>query len=613
MNTTRKPFFIAALLATFLCAGTTSAFAQSQTEGNVTASLSSREAYVGVPITLRVEIADATAHEVPEIPSIDGLRIESMGSPSRSSQTTIINGRRTDSESVTYAWRVTPREVGRFVIPALDVPVNGQTQRTRSLTFVATKSETGDLLFAEVSGAEDSIYVGQALPVTLKIWVKPFRDAQHGVTLSEGDMWQFVSEDPTSLGVFGERLAEMSQSREHPGGREVLRKDSNGNERSYYLYEIETTYYPKRPGAIAVGDVQVVVSYPTGLGRSRDLFSMFEQRLAVTGTRPVVADATAPAIEVLPVPQEGRPADYRGAIGRYDIVTHALPTQVKAGDPITLQIGIHGDGPLDLVQAPPLAELPELTKSFRVPNESLAGIVENGIKVFTTSVRPQREGITEIPAIPFTYFDPNQEEFITVRSRPIEIHVDKADILELTSVVGDRRADVGTPESAAPVISFENVSDTSVLRSQSSLPMWLVLLVLLAAPLAFVGTWFVRRFWWSEAGWAGPQFARPLTLTRRAITTARTPQELSTILRRFIADRLQVTPESLTRTEAIYGLRQRGYVDGVSELNDLLAQCERMEYAPVASADVNQLNTQALSALNQLKRPATSPRFSFTH
>lgn len=587
-----------ALMFSLLSLGSATASAQRPTDSKVSESLSSREAYVGVPITLSVEIANATSHDPPVIPEIDGVRIEPQGTPSRSSQTTIINGRRSDRVSVTYAWRVTPKREGRFVIPSIDVNVDDRTERTRPLPFVVTRSETGDLLFAEVTGARDAIYVGQALPVTLNIWVKPFRDAERGVTLSEADMWQFVSEDPTSLGIFGERIVEMSQNRQRPSGREVLRADSTGTEHSYYFYEIETTIYPKRPGAIDVDDVQVVVSYPTGLGRSRDLFSMFEQRLRVTSTRPIVAEASVADIDVLPVPQEQRPADYRGAVGRYDIVTQASPTQIKAGDPITLQIGIFGDGPLDLVQAPPLAELSKLTENFRVPQESLAGIVENNVKVFTVDIRPRQEGITEIPAIPLSYFDPETAEFVTVRSAPIPIQVDAAATLELTSVVGNARATGGDESDAsAVVLSFANAADSTVLQSRSPWPIWPVALILLAGPLAFAGTLVVRRLWLSESGWAGVRWRRPLSVARRAVADARTPHEVGTTLLSYIGRQLNVAADSLTRSEAIFGLRQQGTVAGLDELDELLAECEQATYAPLSITNMRRLKEQGLLCL----------------
>ncbi|MEZ6136269.1 MAG: BatD family protein [Pirellulaceae bacterium] len=352
------------------------AIVASQTSAaDVDVRLSTREAYVGAPITLQIAIINAGDYESPRLPEIDGCDVRSAGSPSQSSQITIINGRRSESRSVKLQYLITPRRAGRFEVPALEISVDGSTVKTEPLSFVATKSETGDLLFAEIEGEQAKVYVGQPLELKLKIWIKPFRDAEHRLTLAEGDMWQMIAQSSSSWGSFTSRMEELRQNRQRPGGQEVLRDDGQGNERSYYLYEITATVYPDRPGRIAADDVQIVANYPTGLKTSRSPFgslfddgpfggrsplsdmldddffgSPFRDQLSIASARPVVAEVKVDSIEVVPVPTEGRPSNYRGAVGSYRIVTEATPTTVEAGDPITLHIGIAGTGPMNLVQ-----------------------------------------------------------------------------------------------------------------------------------------------------------------------------------------------------------------------------------------------------------------------
>ena len=75
----------------------------------VETALSADQAYVGVPISLYVRISNAESQTQPVIPEVRGLQVTASGVPSRSSQTTIINGRRTGRTSVTYRWALTPR------------------------------------------------------------------------------------------------------------------------------------------------------------------------------------------------------------------------------------------------------------------------------------------------------------------------------------------------------------------------------------------------------------------------------------------------------------------------------------------------------------------------
>ena len=522
-------------LITSIALGTLLAAAVSAAE--VQAVLSSREAYVGSPVTLQLSISNASDYEPPTLPTMDGCDIRPIGSPSQSSQITIINGRRTASHSVTMHYQITPRREGTFTIPPLVVNVDGKSVMTKAQRFVATKSETGDLLFVDIEGGKEKVYVGEPLDLKLKIWIKPFRDPKSGTTLSEGDMWNMLS-DSTSWGGFADRMQELQDNNRRPGGDEVLRDDGNGIERAYYLYEIDATIYPKRAGKIDASDVQVVVNYPTAIGKTRspfaglmddDMFggnsplsrmmnddffaSPFGNRLAVIASRPIVGSVSVDATEVQSVPTVGRPADYRGAVGRYRIAAQATPTSVAAGDPITLNLGITGTGPMELVQAPPLHELSELTKDFKVADDSLAGFVKDDTKLFSTTIRPRHEGISEIPAIRFSFFDPENEQFQTVTSEPIAITVNKAETLALDAIVGGNPGtEAGASERADDKIvpDFTNHGDSNVLISQvphrATQAWWAFVVVPPIVWLAAVGLQLGRRILRRLPSFRSPKF-----------------------------------------------------------------------------------------------------------
>ena len=169
-------------------------FSGAAAAASVSARLSGSEAYVGMPIALYVTIENAAAHQAPTIPPIDGVRVRAAGTPSHHSQVVTINGRRSESNSVTYAFELTPLSDGTFTVPALSVEADGRAFATRPLTFAAQTSEVGDTLFVEVVGQQDRVYVGEALPLSLRVWIKPYMDAELGIGLSESDMWSLVSD-----------------------------------------------------------------------------------------------------------------------------------------------------------------------------------------------------------------------------------------------------------------------------------------------------------------------------------------------------------------------------------------------------------------------------------
>ncbi|MCC7335663.1 MAG: BatD family protein [Pirellulaceae bacterium] len=588
------------LIASIAIAMTT-LFVCSASAAQVEARLSSREAYVGTPITLQISIADASDYQQPTIPEIDGCDIRSAGRPSQSSQVTIVNGRRSESHSVTMRYLITPRRPGSFEIPSIEVQADGKTTKIPPQQFVVTKSVTGDLLFVEIEGNKDKVFVGQPLDLTLKIWIKPYRDRERELVLSEEDMWKMLSKQ-TSWGGFAARMQELAENGQRPGGQEVLRDNGQGEQRSYYLYEIPATVYPKRPGKIDADDVQIVVNYPTKLGQSRSPFgSLFEDspfgsgspfsgmmnddffgspfgnRLAVTASRPVVGDVSVGSTQVVPVPLEGRPNDYRGAVGRYRIVTHATPATVDAGDPITLDIGIAGSGPMEFVQAPPLNELTGLVADFKVADESLAGFVQDDAKVFSTTIRPRREGITEIPAIPFSFFDPDTEKYVTVKSDPLSITVNKSETLALDAIVGNARGNKSSADSAAATSAnalpdFTNDNSPSVLISRplaSHTPWWVSFVIV--PPVIWLITWCFQHRAAIASRLPSLRSARSRCLV--AIERAANGDDLADALIGYISRRSgQVCS---TTTQAMGILRVAGLTSVANEVESFLCILQR--------------------------------------
>ncbi len=449
---------LAAFLVMFLGAPNPSTSA-----AEIRTDLSTRETYVGIPTVLRVVINNAVEHDTPSFPEVPGLTIEPAGAPSTRSQTSWVNGRRSQRTSIVYSFLVTPNQEGTFTIPPIQITADGITTLTEAVRVVATKSETGDLLFAEITGDQSQLYVGQSLQLTLKFWLRPYRNQEYRIELNEEEMWSCLSER-TSWGMFEDRIAELEQQRKRPGGRRVLREDSAGQQREYLLYEITTKIYPDRAREIDAKDTRLIFNYPVTLGRSRspldifgndDFFSGtpfgnsgfggFGNRITVTEARPIVAEIAVDPITVIPVPQQGRPRSYVGAVGKYAIKTSATPTKIKTSDPITLTIEIQGEGPMDVLRAPNLNQQSQLTEHFKIADESLAGTVNGGRKTFTTTLRPTNTNVTEIPGIKYSYFDPETESFVTISSDPIPIEVEEAEVLAL-SPSGTSPMTTPTPE-----------------------------------------------------------------------------------------------------------------------------------------------------------------------
>ncbi|WP_197168179.1 BatD family protein [Neorhodopirellula pilleata] len=606
----------------------------------VDARLSSGQAYVNDSIDLQITIEDAETYEPPKIPTVDGLTIESAGVPRRSSQTTIINGRMSSRQSVTLVYEITPTRPGTFEIPPMEVSVDGRLVKTSPLGFVASVSETGDLMLVEIVGKQDRVYVGEPLELTLKIWVRPYRDETLDRLLSEGEMWQMLS-DRTSWGPFEPAMTDMAQQRKRPGGENVVRKTPEGESKGYYLYEIDTTIYPNKPGKIDASNVLIAMNYPLELRieKRRSMFdeafggqfgspfgdrfdSAMSSRLVVAATRPIAATAEVDQTQVVPIPREGRPASFQGAVGRYEMIAKTDLRRVSAGDPITLQLGVSGDGPLDSVQAPPLDHLRE---KFRIDGQPLAGFIQNGVKYFTTTIRPIDETVDSIPSIEMSFFDPKTETFETIQTEPIAIKVEEAERLAMDSIVGPEDRSESTTSSDEPlaVSSPSSLQDWSpfrwllanesgpvVLQNQQRGSLKGIVWLVYGLPLVIglIATLVRHR------GHLPLMFQRLRPAKQFAanqLGDVSTPNEIPAILQTYVQRSFGLRPD-VDWHRCLGVLRSHGYSDKAAELESLAHRCHNTATTTINENDQRRsLIDDAQQWLETIAAAQSNNRFVF--
>lgn len=573
----------------------------------------SRETGVGLPIRIDVLIVNAEGTPAIETPTVADVDIRAQSGVSRSSQVYWMNGNVSREETATYTYFATARKQGRFTIPPFIVKVDGQTLKTDAIQFIAVKSDAGDLLLVEVKGARDSLYVGEPLDVTLQIYIRPFSDRSLNVKLDEGDMWSLVDVNASEWGTFGDAIKNLYDQRRRPSGSEVLHPDSQGVERAYYLYEISDTFWPMSPGRLNVGATRINMQYPTRLGRDNSLFS---RGLRIVGARPVSAIAEVAPISIQALPEANKPAIFRGAVGRFAISAKATPTDVAVGEPITLDLVIRGTGRLETLEPPPLPDIRELTDAFKVPNDPLAGVVSDGAKRFSQSIRARRDGITQIPSIPFAYFDPKREDYIIARTDPIPIKVKAADVLSATQIVdavekGDKTQSRSLRELQSGILA--NYTGTEALLSQGAFILgWGSVTLLGGPPVLVLAVFLMQRRRLRLRG--DVRFARRRSARRKAMHAlkaatsspgAGSAAEIASALCNYVADRCNLPPGGLTRSEASEHLRDRGVGDELCRrVNGVLEQCEMMQFAGRNVAAIGDLAATAEKCIAALEREA---------
>ncbi|NNM34570.1 MAG: hypothetical protein HKO53_15935 [Gemmatimonadetes bacterium] len=168
-----------------------------------------------------------------------------------------------------------------------------------------------------------------------------------------------------------------------------------------YGATFRTAYFPLSPGEWA---------FPTGGLYSR-------------GRNPF----TGPAIPVvvLPVPNEGAPPGYAGAVGRFQISAGVDPVSLEWGQSGLLWIEVRGVGDMRNLPAPVPPRVygarltPYRDRVFLEARDGVAG----GVKTFLYLLTPVESGPVEIDPILFPYFDPYIEAYSVLATGEMSVQV----------------------------------------------------------------------------------------------------------------------------------------------------------------------------------------------
>lgn len=551
---------------------------------SVELQLNSRQAYAGEAFVVAVEVTDFQEAEAPVWPALEGATVRQLGAASESSFISIVGNRRTETHSRTWQFEVTPSRVGPLVIPPITVRADGKAIQTQPLTLEVKPSDRERYFAAEVTVDPERIYVGQRVRAKLTIWVKP--PVFNGRRVHPNAIWTRI----VNASDFGPFPAEVR----NPDN--VLRERGVDDGRAqWYAFDLSTEAIVERAGLLSLGSISIGIEYPT-----------------MTGSRSFRVQPTFPPIEVRPVPMEGRPPDYAGAVGLYAIDTRATPTRVRVGDPIELTIEVSGEGPLSSLAPPLLASNAALNDGFRLPGEPLAGEVVNGRRRFVLVIRAIRDDVTEIPAIEYPYFDPQAERFVIARSKPIPLKVEPVAQIEGVDVsrLGAGRAQ----RSSEGVESLDGLRDIEtreslLLATTPNVAAPVLQGLLVGPPVAFAGLWaataLVRRRIGDTAARRRSGAGRAARTAIRA-ARARPPRDaavaIAAALSQYLADRRAEPPASWIGTAVEPRLASLGVRESTARrVGALLSLCESASFAAVVDQSTDQLVAEALACLALLE------------
>jgi hypothetical protein len=553
--------------------------ARTGTAATFTASLDRDTMAIGETVSLSLTFNGGNPEDAPAAPNIPNLQIAYVGP---SSQFSVINGQ--VSSSVTYNFTVTARQPGEYLIPAFTVRQGGQKLSTQPLKLIVTKPNAPppdainsgtELAFLRLVLPKKELFVGEIVVAELQLYLRS------GV--------QNVSRfQLTGFPADGFTVGKMVEGQK--------RQTQIGNT-AYTVVPITFTMKPIKVGPLVAGPVtaNVVVELPSA-NRRRDVFDPFgmfnrnEQRELSLATE-------SSAVQSLALPTTGVPADFNGAVGQYNLTATAGPTNVTAGDPITLKVQISGRGALDTLTLPDSSawrDFKTYPPTTKVETSDQLGL--QGSKSFEQVVVPQNADLKEIPGVSFSYFDPDRKGYISLKQPPVALLVRPAGASAAPTVVTANRPAQDNPPPTPDIVHIKPRLGAVAQIGPPLLqqPWFLAIQGLPVAALIFTIAWRKRV----DSLANNPRLRRERLVAQvvregmgklQSFASAKNSDEffalLFHLLQEKLGERLDLPATAITEAVIEEHLRPRGVAeDALAPIQELFQACNLARYAPVKSS-----------------------------
>ena len=332
-------------------------------------------------------------------PNFDGFNI--VGGPNQSVSNSWINGVRTFSK--TYTYFLSPTERGRFIIGQASIEIDGDIYKTSTVEIQVTEAvdssaspQSNDKLMIDdielvVEVSKNNPYLNEPIFIVYKLFFSPEINIRN---LGEIDSPNFKN--------FWSQKIDIPRL-------EIKRSSFKGKSFNYVEWK-KTLLYPQKVGAIEINPMTLDVSIDTPTNR-RDFFGnvIYNQTSNKVSSKNKV-------INVKPLPNQGRPKDFSGAVGNFNISLSSNKNELKATESFQLDLKVSGTGNLKLFSLPDLAVPSSLEKYDPEYKENVKVSVSgmNGSILNSYTIVPQFQGKYPIPQIKFTYFNPSTKKYVTI-------------------------------------------------------------------------------------------------------------------------------------------------------------------------------------------------------
>lgn len=561
---------VALIVIVFSCTG--KVFAE---DISLTATVDRNSITINDRLQLTLTIHGTQETAPPSFPSIEGFTL--LFGPKISAQTNIINGVVSVSKGYTYVLQ--PAAKGNLTIGPSTVEYKGTTYASRPLSVEVVDTaqlpasqapDISKLVFVELCADKNEAYLYEQIILYFRFYF------QKGLPVADID---YVA--PSTKNFMEEKLGDQRQYEEVRDGI------------AYNVLELRTALFPMVSGDLAISPAKLKCNLILQQRKDRqnepfesffqdtffdEFFGRGQKRYPVERTTGTVA------VKVKPLPEQGRPKEFSGAVGSYNMEVSTKTQSVKVGDPITLSMSVYGEGNIQTINEPLLVLNNE--KDFKLyPAESSTQITNReelirGRKVFSKVIEPQKTDMKAIPAIVFCFFDPGAGQYRTLTKDPMPVIIEASEQetpIQLTiagnNIVSAKQQVQILTQDILPIMT--NVSS---LRNQTGgiylSPFFIAALSVpaIAVVVSFLVTRRKERLQ-TDVGYARDKRAHGVARKRlamaKSVLSQHTPGEFYAVLSRsvadYLADKCNIPAASATGDKVGALLKQRGVSDGVIE------------------------------------------------
>lgn len=568
-----------------------------------TAKLSKDKIGINERLRIDFEMNENGDNFVP--PDFKDFRV--YGGPRQSISQSWINGKRRFSK--TYTYYLEPLERGTFTIGQAEVTIDGEVYKTASqeVEVVAAVDEPKDgddnevidiskdvHVIAEVSNANP--YLGEGISVVYKLYVSQNASVSN---------WRAI--DIPKFANFWSQDIEIKDYKIKYGSYK-------GKEDYRYVTLKETVLYPQKSGELKIEPLAMSFAVEVPTNRKdffgRPLYETIDKTLA----------SNSLTIDVQPLPEQGKPADFTGAVGNFNFSATPSKTELEADEAMDLTLEAKGNGNLKLFQLPKF-EPPRTFETYDPEHADQTSTNLNGMRggiSDTYTLIPSAKGKYTIDPIRFSYFDPQAEEYKTIQSDKIEIDVKSGPAPAVAQSEEDADTASGVSAKRAVVTSdkhFQYVKLRTKLQPVDKSPFFksklfwslLVLPVVLLPVIILLGRKQEKR----ANDLLGKRIKKADRLARRYLSEAKKTigdQEayynaLEAALHNYLRAKLDIPISQMSKDRIEQILMERKVDEDTSHrFIELWKSCEFARYAPSSEAGMQQDYDKAAEIISEVDK-----------